>query len=136
MDIPTGIVGLVGLVVFLSWLFAEYRDTHRLARIGLGVLCILALSFAARGSLSGPLYLHKQLLRAIDRELEKGEPSRVRHALGTYFRTFESTHDFAIAPVLAADELYEGRTPSGWKAKPNPALQKALPISKEASNGL
>ena len=115
MDIPTGIVGLVGLLALPSWLFAEYRSIHRLARIGLGILCIVTLTFAARGS-QGSLYLHKQLLRAIDLELEQGEPSQVRHALGTYDRTFESTHDFARASVLAADELNEAST-ARWKTR-------------------
>jgi hypothetical protein len=135
MDIPTGIIGLMGILAFVSWLFAEFRDSHRRARIGLGVLCVLALSFAARGSLSGPLYLHKQLLRAIDRELEVGEPSRVRHSLSTYFRILESTHDFAIAPALAAEELNEGRIPSGWKGKLTPDPQQSRPITEEAAKG-
>ena len=73
MDIPTGIVGLVGLLAFPSWLFAEYRTIHRLADRSRYPV-IVTLTFAARGS-QGSLYLHKQLLRAIDLELGQGEPS-------------------------------------------------------------
>jgi hypothetical protein len=116
MDIPTGLVGLFGLLAFAFWLVGECREIHRLARIGLGVVCILAIGFAARGSLGGPLWLHKQLLTAIDRELEEGEPSQVRHALSTYDRTFESTHDFAMASISAANELYESSAVR-WKAR-------------------
>jgi len=78
-------------------------------RIGLGLFCIVAISVAESHSQSAQLYVHKLLLIAIDRELEEGEPSRVRHALSLYDRTFQSTHDFMMAPEAAMNDLEEGQ---------------------------
>ena len=52
MDIPTGTVGLVGLLAFLSWMFAEYRNIHRW-RGSVSVSCGGSY-FRARGSLEWP----------------------------------------------------------------------------------
>jgi hypothetical protein len=136
MDIPTGIIGLAGLLALPCWLAVEWRGSHRLVRIGLGALCILAISTAVAGSHRGPLYVHKQLLTAIDRALEKEKLSRVRHALSTYDKEFQSTRDFMTAALAASEELAEAGSPSGRDAIRNAVPERILPATRDASDEL
>jgi hypothetical protein len=110
MDIPTGLLGLAGVLAIPVWLALEWRGSRRLARIGLGLFCILAIALAASHSKSAPLYLHKQLLRQIDRAIEAGKAPRVRHAFARYGAAFDKTHDFVDAALAASDALYESRS--------------------------
>jgi hypothetical protein len=105
MDIPTALIGLVGVLVFVCWFVAECRNTRRAIRIALGCCCVFLIAFVARHSHDADSYLQRQLLIAITRELEAGHEPKVRHALEIYEATYQSTRDFAIAGAMAAESM-------------------------------
>jgi hypothetical protein len=121
MDIPTGLIGLVGILGTLCWIVVEWRQRRPLLRIALGLCCILLISFAASRSQSAPLFLHRQLLTAIDRELAEGTSEEVRRAIEVYNREYGPTHDFASAAASAREFLYTARaTRDGHERKAQP----------------
>lgn len=112
MSIPTGIIFLFGLLALLGWLVAEWRSQgrHKSIRIGLGVLGIVATNLGSAHSQDGPLWMHRWLLTAIDRELEESSAPHVRQAINAYDREFGKKHAFMEAALIASEELQEARS--------------------------
>jgi hypothetical protein len=112
MDIPTGLVFLLGILALLGWLVVEWRSggRFRFARIGLALLGIVATNVGSAHSQSGPLWIHRGLLTAIDRELQEGDASRVRQAVRAYNGSFYPKHDFLHAALSASEVLQEAES--------------------------
>jgi hypothetical protein len=133
MDIPAGIIAIVGLLTIPCWLLAESRKkTRPLVRIGLGLCCISLIGFAASQSQSAPLYLHRQLLTAIQRELEEGSPVHVRRALDAYNRAYEARHDF-VSPAIAASAVLDSAraTRQGRERQPKSTTARIVDPTEE-----
>jgi hypothetical protein len=105
MDIPTALIGLVGVLMIVCWLVAECLKTRRVIRIALGCCCIFLIGVAARHSHDADSYLQRQFLIAIKRELSAGREPKVRRALEIYETTYKSARSFAIAGATAAESM-------------------------------
>jgi len=108
MDIPSGLIGLVGILTIPLWLVAECRGSRRTIRIVLAIWCAALIAVALSHTNSAALYLNKEFLRKIDHQLADGDPSKVRRAIARYDRAYQSTHDFADAAIAGSASLEEG----------------------------